>query len=960
MRQFVQRIMRGVIFCLVIIAINACAGTTGEQAAQNPVAKSDRGLPRIDAIRLRVARNAVENGDYNTAIRFFESVRNSSPSHPAPILGIAKAHLAAGSHADAIQAYRDVLELDSSHEEALDGIGRALVLISNYREAIDYFKRLLARAPSAALHNRLGVAHDLMGDGESAQKHYREALALDPEAISPRNNLALSLAISENYEEAIKQIERVAAHPQATSKHRQNLSFVYGMAGENNTAAATFSENGLTPAEIAKKRALYKRIRALAQAGKHAEILEYLRNGQDLGEPMVAGNVSRPGGTSTDMASAMTDSAPTDKVMPPKPLVNHKTLSEKTAPKPARMAKLSDPAKRGQKRARPAKTTVFGSGIYRVQLAAYRTARAAARGVKILHSILKENTPDLNILVRQIRRTEKRAIDYRIRTSQIPNRDAAGRLCTEIKTAGFPDCLVIQHNPRVWANVDQPGLTPDTKVAGVTQRTKHTGRESYRVQLASFRTKRGAARGQAVLKKMLGDRAVDLDILVKRTKNRDPAAFNYQIRTGPIKSRDEGAALCETLKKAGHSDCLVVRHSDLLWKNLAEAGKQDMVALGGPAAGAQNGSGQLANSQGGSQGTLPALQVLEAPALSDDARQISYRVQLASYRTELGAAKGQAVLKKMLGDRAVNLEILVKRVKNSDPSGFDYQIRTGPLKTLTDGADLCEVLKKAGHPGCLVVGHNDLIWKSLSKDKASLGGLNAKPGQIKQRHRNRGQIKQGHSKQGQIKQDHKKDIAANGPQAALPPREAMNAPTPLRHTKLPSYRVQLASFRTERGAAKGQAVLRKLLGDRAVTLDILVKRSKEGDPAAFNYQIRTGPIKSRDEGAALCETLRKAGHPGCLVVEHNDLLWKNLATAAKRGKEQNKASLGGHEAGSRSAAKYVAMNGRQAAETPHAIIELPSSNIRETGHTTSPRSSGFAVPPAILMFGPVVTPMAEI
>ena len=266
----------------------------------------------------------MENGDYNTAIRFFESVQKSSPSNVAPILGIARVHIAAGNHREAIIAFRQVLKLDSNHDEALDGIGRALVLTGNYRDAIEYFNRSLSSAPSAGLHNRLGVAHDLMGDGIGAQKHYRAALALDPEAISARNNLALSLAISESYAEAIKQMERVAAHPQATDKHRQNLAFVYGMAGENDAAAAAFSESGLTASEIAKKRALYKRIRELAQAGKHAEILEYLRNGHDLGDPMVADKLSDPAGSSSDMASAMTDTDPAingssekNKVVPP-------------------------------------------------------------------------------------------------------------------------------------------------------------------------------------------------------------------------------------------------------------------------------------------------------------------------------------------------------------------------------------------------------------------------------------------------------------------------------------------------------------------------------------------------------------------------------------------------------------------------------------------------------------------
>ena len=59
MHTFVQRIVRGVVFCSVCIAVVACAGHNDlaeRNAAENPVAQSEEGLPRIDAIRLRVAR----------------------------------------------------------------------------------------------------------------------------------------------------------------------------------------------------------------------------------------------------------------------------------------------------------------------------------------------------------------------------------------------------------------------------------------------------------------------------------------------------------------------------------------------------------------------------------------------------------------------------------------------------------------------------------------------------------------------------------------------------------------------------------------------------------------------------------------------------------------------------------------------------------------------------------------
>ena len=76
MHNFVQRIMRGVIFCSVTIAITACAGFTDQndrnQSAEQPILTSNQGLSRIDAIRLRVGRNAAENGAITPLFAFLK------------------------------------------------------------------------------------------------------------------------------------------------------------------------------------------------------------------------------------------------------------------------------------------------------------------------------------------------------------------------------------------------------------------------------------------------------------------------------------------------------------------------------------------------------------------------------------------------------------------------------------------------------------------------------------------------------------------------------------------------------------------------------------------------------------------------------------------------------------------------------------------------------------------------
>jgi len=140
------------------------------------------------------------------------------------------------------------------------------------------------------------------------------------------------------------------------------------------------------------------------------------------------------------------------------------------------------------------------------------------------------------VLVKNTRGKNKRAIDYRIRTPQAPNRQVAGNICSKFKAARHSDCLVILHNPQVLASVAQPNTFQVAKSAAPrksspnTPRTPGTKKLSYRVQLASYRTERGAAKGQIILKKLLGGRNEKLEILVRKARKEDAQVFNYQIR----------------------------------------------------------------------------------------------------------------------------------------------------------------------------------------------------------------------------------------------------------------------------------------------------------------------------------------------------------------------------------------------------------------------------------------------
>lgn len=707
MRHFVRQFMRGSLFCLVTISVTACSNLLeelqGEQSGMYPALQSNsdangkikiQELARIDKIRMRVARNALSNADHDTAKRFFTAVHESVPSNPLPLIGLGEVHLASGNLPEAETAYRKAVRVDPNSPRALEGLGTVLVSRSAFEDAIDHFNRSLAQAPSATLHNKLGVAHDLKGDGSGAQRHYRAALTLDPNIVSARNNLALSLVVSQSYDEAVGEMERVAAHPDATARHKQNLAFVYGMAGRFDSASATLSENGVSRSEIAQNRALYSRMREMAKNGNRSELLAFLRNAEP-GDNLAEADVIQSAAVSPDLANAMPEVPITttstarsssqdtlrseDKVLPPNIMKNMSESTDMTAGKPetpampsenmpsenmpadnkpsgnmpektipaTKMAMLSDPAKQPAARAVISLPDVdLATGPYRIQLASYRSSKHAARGQNVLAALLREDAEKMQLFVRKTHTDESTGFDFRIRTGTIEKREDGLKLCNDIKSSGHDGCLVIKHNDNLWEplKLEKPAPVP------------------VRVQLASFRTEKGAEKGHEVLKKMLGDKVGDLEILVRRSPKGSAQSFNYRIRTAPIESRTDAQALCDAFKAAGHNDCIIILQNDKVWKTAATLSEVEHAA-----AGAQ------------------------------------YRIQLASYRSRKNAFAAQDRLANIVDGHVSPAYLLttVEFVTNSKQKL--YRIYLPNIPTRGDADNLCKEVRAAGLSDCLVV-----------------------------------------------------------------------------------------------------------------------------------------------------------------------------------------------------------------------------------------------------------------
>ena len=85
-----------------------------------------------------------------------------------------------------------------------------LVEQGKWQEAVDAVGKAIDKSPeNAKYHYNLGVIRGRLGDLETAQQHYRDALGIQPDLTSARSNLARSLAKEKKWDEAATHFREV-------------------------------------------------------------------------------------------------------------------------------------------------------------------------------------------------------------------------------------------------------------------------------------------------------------------------------------------------------------------------------------------------------------------------------------------------------------------------------------------------------------------------------------------------------------------------------------------------------------------------------------------------------------------------------------------------------------------------------------------------------------------------------
>jgi Flp pilus assembly protein TadD len=225
------------------------------------------------AMLMRIGAAAQSGGDLPNALGVYRRAAELAPQDPAPLIAAGDVLLQMGSINEAIVSYNAALVRPGDTQGAQVGLARAFLKTGKPELALTPLAKAMEASPDdPKLLLLLGVTKDLAGSHWEAQAYYRNGLVRAPGDPGLTVDLALSLALSGNFPNAISVLQPLAMSPAGTAQERQTLALIYGLTG-NTAEAARLGRIDLDDAAVEQNLAYYKSLRELSPEARSQAIL---------------------------------------------------------------------------------------------------------------------------------------------------------------------------------------------------------------------------------------------------------------------------------------------------------------------------------------------------------------------------------------------------------------------------------------------------------------------------------------------------------------------------------------------------------------------------------------------------------------------------------------------------------------------------------------------------------------
>ncbi len=429
---------------------------------------------------LRYCSKFQASGDLVTAAGLCERAHDLEPGNPVPLMQLAEILKSMNRPAQAMAAYRMILEADPRYTDARYALGKIHIARGEYDLAAAQFQTALRqKSDDPRLYNAMGVAHGLLGANASAMQAFTDGLKVAPRNIALRNNLGLALVMDGQHEEGVQMLEAVAADPAADETSHHNLQLAYGMVtaakADAEASAVEQADTGVAQELAATIEPVMVETKSLIAAAASPApepvtsvstpipfVLEaeteraFTTTGEiefpiDItvredtvfatrsGESPLRVQTARA--TTGVAADADFEDANIENASAPNAFMGAYMTADATMAAPEMAPKISEP----QVAALQPVSPPMSGGRYAVQLASYLSEARAMLGWSELRGTAPDLLDPVSPVVRRADLGGGQGTVYRLRTAPTAKSDAT-TLCTELKARGL-ECLVVKEAP---------------------------------------------------------------------------------------------------------------------------------------------------------------------------------------------------------------------------------------------------------------------------------------------------------------------------------------------------------------------------------------------------------------------------------------------------------------------------------------------------------------------------------
>ena len=219
---------------LAAAALAACGGgpatKTSEAPPPPPRIEKVAGIPdaAVKAFNVGIAGLEQSPPDYTAAAKGFEAATVAYVGYDAAWLNLAFAYGKLGRSADAVKAYRKVIEKGNVPRAVQLDFGRALLVSGEVENAITEFESVLRANPDdLGARNNLAAAYQTKGDTQTALKYVKEVLAVQPKNVPAIVNLGLIYMKQKELPLAVLMFKKAIAFDEKNPHAHNNLGLAY-------------------------------------------------------------------------------------------------------------------------------------------------------------------------------------------------------------------------------------------------------------------------------------------------------------------------------------------------------------------------------------------------------------------------------------------------------------------------------------------------------------------------------------------------------------------------------------------------------------------------------------------------------------------------------------------------------------------------------------------------------------